>query len=189
MHDETHVLRSGEKLARPARLRAQGFADSSGLKARFCIGTGVAIQGSGGRIMNSRFLASPGGRFANAALSLAFLVAAFAAFSDGKGDAIRGVALGLLAITAGFIVAAVLSVEKFHGYSLAVGLLVPMAGFYYVCGLQLVMGAGAGAGSAFATMGIFVLIAGIVLGLRTSRTSEVIVGSRAHPATTSNVSG
>jgi hypothetical protein len=136
--------------------------------------------------MNSRFLASPGGRFANVALSLAFAVMAYASFSDGKAGAVRMIALGLLAVIAGFIVAAVLSVQEFQWYSLAIAVLVPMAGFYYALGVQLLTGAGAAVGSVLATMGVFVLLTGIVLGLRTSTTAPTTASGRARRLTTSN---
>ncbi len=133
--------------------------------------------------MNARFLASPGGRFANVALSLAFAVMAYAAFSDGDAGAVRMMALGLLAVIAGFIVAAILSVQDFPWYSLTIALLAPVAGFCYALGVQLVSGAGAAVGSAVATMGVFVLLTGAVLGLRTSTASKTVAsGQPHHPA-------
>jgi hypothetical protein len=115
--------------------------------------------------MNARFLASTGGRFAHAAVSLAFALAAYASFSDGGPNALRCIALGTVAITAGFIVAAVLSVAEFAGYSLAIGVLAPMAGFYYFTGLELVIGRGSAVGSSLGAMAAFFLLAGIVIGL------------------------
>jgi len=118
--------------------------------------------------MNSRFLASPGGRLANAALSLTFGLAAYASFANGAIETIHAIALGLIVIIATFIVAAILSVREFHWHTFSIAMLGPMVGFYYVTLLQLVTGAGPAVGSALATIGVFVLLTGIVLGLRTS---------------------
>jgi hypothetical protein len=136
--------------------------------------------------MNARFLASTGGRFAHAALSLAFLLMAYAAVSNGGPDALRWIALGTIAIIAGFIISAVLSVQDFHWYSLAMGVLVPMAGLYYFLALQLVIGRGAAIGATCATLAAFVFLAGIVIGLRPPLSSTA-AGGRLGPAVPAKV--
>jgi len=118
--------------------------------------------------MNSRFLASPGGRLANAALSLAFLVMAYAAFSSGGTDAVKVVAAGVVTIIVGFIIATILSVADFRSYALTILFGAPPAGFYFIFGLQALSHAGAAIGSVFATIGVFVFLAGTVLSFRTA---------------------
>lgn len=116
--------------------------------------------------MNSRFLASRGGRFAHGALTLAIGMVAFAAASPPTAGTYRWLAAGTLVVIAGFIVAAVLSAAEFTGYTLLISGLAPLAGFYYVCGALFVMGKGTTLGSAIGTVALFVFAAGILLSLR-----------------------
>jgi len=130
--------------------------------------------------MNSRFLASTGGRFAHASLTLAFALAACAAFAPATAATYTWLALGLGSVVCGFIVSAILSSKEFHWYSLAIGVLVPMAGLCYVLTLLTVLGMGSAVGSAFAAIGAFVFIAGIVLGLPLAPTQAA--GGAVRPA-------
>ncbi len=116
--------------------------------------------------MNSRFLASRGGRFAHGALTLAIGMVAFAAASPPTPSTYRWLAAGTLVVIAGFIVAAVLSAAEFTGYTLLIAGMAPLAGFYYVCGALFVLGKGTTLGSAIGVVALFVFAAGILLSLR-----------------------
>lgn len=133
--------------------------------------------------MNSRFLASRGGRFAHGALTLAIGMVAFAAASPPTASTYRWLAAGTLVVIAGFIVAAVLSAAEFTGYTLLIAGLAPLAGFYYVCGALFVMGKGATLGSAIGTVALFVFAAGILLGLRSPAGSPRAASKVGHAAT------